>query len=168
MCIVIFAGEIPNTLTETGLDLEAETFGCPTDADFFDQNSGPGKRFPGGPTCHFKGVDVPCLCRWSTKGSITAEILKDILETLDHLQIFKRNGSMKPFLLVDGHHSRLELPFVQYICNPLHLWAVCIGVPYCTDLWQVGDAPEQNGAHNQASVVEKRNIMERKGQHMYN
>jgi hypothetical protein len=32
----------------------------------------------------------------------------------------------------------------------------------------VGDAPEQNGAHNQASVVEKRNIMERKGQHMYN
>ena len=168
MCIVIFAGETPNTLTETGLDLDAETYGCPTDADFFEQNSGPGKRFPGGPTCHFNGVDVPCLCRWSTKGSITAEILKDILETLDHLEVFRRDERMKPFLLVDGHHSRLELPFLQYICNPLHLWAVCIGVPYCTDLWQVGDAPEQNGAHNQASVVEKRNIMERKEKQMYN
>jgi hypothetical protein len=62
---------------------------------------------------------------------------------------------MKLFLLVDGHYSCLELPFVQYICNPLHLWAVCIGVPHCTYMWQEGDAPEQDGVHNQASVVEK-------------
>jgi hypothetical protein len=89
MCIVIFTGEIPNTLTETGLDLEAEIFGCPTDADFFEQKSGLGKCFPGGLTCHFEEMEVPCLYRWITKGLITVEILKDILEILDYLKVFK-------------------------------------------------------------------------------
>ena len=29
MCIVIFAGETPNTIIDTGLDLRVETFGDP-------------------------------------------------------------------------------------------------------------------------------------------
>ena len=61
MCIVIFAGETPCTLVETGLDLKAETEGNPDNADLFFKNSGPGKRFPGGPTCNFRGVDIQCL-----------------------------------------------------------------------------------------------------------
>ena len=38
-------------------------------------NSGPGKRFPGGPTCLFRGVEVPALITCSSKGSITSKIL---------------------------------------------------------------------------------------------
>ena len=38
MCVVIFAGETPCTLVETGLDLEAETEGHPDNADFFEKN----------------------------------------------------------------------------------------------------------------------------------
>jgi hypothetical protein len=48
-------------------------------------------------------------------------------------------------LIVDGHQSRLDPAFVSYINHPDHEWRVCLGVPYATVLWQVGDASEQNG-----------------------
>jgi hypothetical protein len=48
-------------------------------------------------------------------------------------------------LIVDGHQSRLDPAFVSYINDPAHEWRVCLGVPYATVLWQVGDASEQNG-----------------------
>jgi hypothetical protein len=48
-------------------------------------------------------------------------------------------------LIVDGHQSRLDPKFVVYINNKAHEWRVCLGVPYATVLWQVGDASEQNG-----------------------
>ena len=35
MCVVIFAGKKRNALWETGLDLDAETFGDPSDPDYF-------------------------------------------------------------------------------------------------------------------------------------
>ena len=61
MCIVISAGETPRTITETGLELDAETYGDLINVDFIEQNSGPGRRLPGSPTYNFDGVDVPCL-----------------------------------------------------------------------------------------------------------
>jgi hypothetical protein len=48
-------------------------------------------------------------------------------------------------LILDGHQSRLDPRFVSYINNKDHEWRVCLGVPYATVLWQVGDASEQNG-----------------------
>mmetsp|Transcript_12989 Transcript_12989/g.15241 ORF Transcript_12989/g.15241 Transcript_12989/m.15241 type:complete len:145 (-) Transcript_12989:100-534(-) len=61
--------------------------------------------------CIFQGKEVLCMIRWSPKGSITSEILTDILRELDHLKVFDRSGGKKPFLLLDGHGSRFELPF---------------------------------------------------------
>jgi hypothetical protein len=52
-------------------------------------------------------------------------------------------------LLLDGHGSRFELPFVEYIIDPAHQWTVCTGVPYGTSLWQVGDSIEQNGQYKE-------------------
>ncbi len=55
---------------------------------------------------------------------------------MDTLDLFPREDGVTPFfLLLDGHGSRLELPFLQYINNPLHDWIVCIGVPYGTSCW---------------------------------
>ena len=51
--------------------------------------------------------------------------------------------------------------------DPAHEWAVCIGVPYGTALWQVGKSAEQNVHFNMASVVEKRKIMQSKDEYMY-
>ena len=57
--------------------------------------------------CEFKGEQIPCLYRWIKKGSITAEILTEILETLDHMEVFNQQDGATPFLLIDGHRSRL-------------------------------------------------------------
>lgn len=70
MCVVIFTGKKTNTLCETGLELSAETFGSPDDHDYFKKSSGPGKRFPRGPTCKYLGKEVPCFCAWSEKGEL--------------------------------------------------------------------------------------------------
>ena len=99
--IIIFSGEQQITIVENGLDLEAERVVQSEDEDLFENNSDPVKRFPGGPTCNFLGVDIPCLCQWISKGSITSDILKDILLTIYHYKVYDRTNGRKPFLLVD-------------------------------------------------------------------
>ena len=168
MCVVIFSSTKEHVIVETGLDLSTPIFGSPADADFFEKNSGKGKRFPGGPTCEFKGNTIPCLYQWSKKGSITAEILQDILATLDHMEVFDRSTGSKPFLLLDRHRSRLEYSFLEYISNPNNEWVICIGVPYGAAVWQIGDSSEQNGSYNMASVVLKREIINAKDKYMCN
>jgi hypothetical protein len=39
----------------------------------------------------------------------------------------------------------MELPILDYIKEEEHKWAVCIGVPYGTHLWQAADSLELNG-----------------------
>ena len=75
-------------------------------------------------------------------GSITNQILVEMLQTLDMLDVIIREQNKKPFLLLDVHGSRLEVPFLQYINTLTDHWVVCIGVPYGTALWKVGDSKE--------------------------
>jgi hypothetical protein len=49
--------------------------------------------------------------------------------------------------------------FVEYINNDNHIWKVCLGVPYATILWQVGDASEQNGMVKLEWDREKRELL---------
>jgi len=133
------------------------------DKDYFEVNRGKGKMFPTGPECKFNGKIIPTLVRWSPSGSITSDILVDALATLDHHDIFDRScDGRKPFLLLDGHGSRFELPFLQYITSLDHPWMVCQGVPYGTRLWQVVDSSEQNGAFKVASAKIKSEILKQR------
>ena len=78
---------------------------------------------------------------YSDKGTITGEILTDILHIIDKLgifQVYRENGAV-PCLLVGGHQLRFSALFLEYITNPDHLWRVSNGVPYGMSLWQVGD-----------------------------
>ncbi len=52
--------------------------------------------------------------------------------------------------------------FLDYINNPSSKWTVCIGMPYGTNLWQVGDSSQQNGAYKMCLTVEKHNLLEKK------
>ena len=162
MCILIIAGKKHDALTEMGINSSAEMIGKEGDADFFENNSGHGKLYPGGPTCTVRGIEVPCFIRWSEKGSITSAILKEALAELDHLGVLPRVNGVKPFLLVDGHGSRFELEFLEYINHPDHEWVVCIGTPYGTALWQIGDAKECNGSLNIAMTRAKQDFLEEK------
>ena len=64
--------------------------------------------------------------------------------------------------MLDGHGSRFALNFVQYVTDPLHEWAVCIGVPYGTSLWQVGDSSEQNGSYKIELARAKNELIKKK------
>jgi hypothetical protein len=102
----------------------------------------------GGPTCTFQGKEAPYHVNVLPNASITFTMLAEMLSNIDCAGMFDHepNGP-KPFLLLDGHHSQFELPFLSYIVDfNEHPWVVCIGVPYGTHIWQVADLSELNGA----------------------
>ena len=137
MCIAIFAEIRQTILYETGMDLFAKVKSNACKDDFFEQNYVPNKLYTGGPTCVHKGNDIPCVCRWTPKGSIDGSILLDIVKTLDILKTFcdERENVIKVMLLVDDHDSRFDLPFLECINNIATQWCFYIGVPYGTALW---------------------------------
>ena len=108
---------------------------------------------------------MPCYCCCTESGSITGEILKDMLAYLDSLDLFDRSTGLNPFLILDGHGSRFEFDFLKYINNNEHKWNVNIGLPYGTSYWQVGDSTEQNGCFKMALTKEKKALVTKKNEH---
>jgi hypothetical protein len=100
----------------------------------------------GGRTCTFQGKVIPCFVCTSLKASISSQLLADMLSFIDSFNVFNRASRKNPFLLLDGHHSRMDLTFLDYIHDPDHEWACCIRVPYATHIWQVADSPQLNGS----------------------
>ncbi len=159
MCILIIEGKRPNRSIVAGVDIRVTPTGSFSDNDFVLKNCGNGKYFPGGPECTFRGKKVPAFICWHKSASITTNILVEMLQTIDGLDLFPRRDGVKPFLCLDGLGSRLQLLFLQYINNPKDYWVVCIGVPYGTALWQVGDSKEQNGSFNIAMTKAKDELL---------
>ena len=126
LCVIIIAGKMEDVCVETGIDKTVPVVGNIEDEDFFGINYGPGKLFSAGPTCSFQNKEIPCLVRWSEKGGITSSILAECLQHIDAYNIFERKDGLQPFLLLDGHGSRFELLFLDYITNEEHEWQVCI------------------------------------------
>jgi hypothetical protein len=83
-----------------------------------------------------------------------------MLETIDKHNVMDRTNAKQPVLLLDGHHSRFELPFLHYIHDDNHPWTVCLGVPYGTHIWQVADSPEMNGSFKIALYKAKREYLQ--------
>jgi hypothetical protein len=112
------------------------------------------------PKCKYNGKVVDCLTYTSESGGITGEILVEILTYFNSIDLFPRvPGGPVPVLIVDGHQSRLVPVFLEYINDKNHTWKVCLGVPYATTLWQVGDASEQNGMVKLEWYREKRELL---------
>jgi len=162
MCALILEGKVMRPEVITGLDVFATKEGDENDPDFVSKNTGRGKIYPCGPVCHFKGKQVPCMVSSIDSSSITSELLVSFLEHMDKLELFPRIDGLKPFLLLDGHGSRLELPFLQYVNDPNHQWIVCIGFPYGTSFWQVSDSSEQNGLYKMALTRSKKELVQQK------
>ena len=162
MCGIIIEGSKIRSDIVTGMDIFAKKIGEESDDDFIQKNTGPGKLFPCGPKCTYRGIEVPCMVACSESGSISSEILVQFLTQMDQLNLFPRDDGLKPFLLLDGHGSRLELPFLTYVNDENHPWVVCIGVPYGTSYWQVGDSSEQNGSYKMAIAKAKKELVLKK------
>ena len=172
MCAIILKSEknvsdLPLTW-KFGLDITKEKLTGESEAHEFILNYGEGKSMPGGPRCLFNSKEIPCYVGSSPKASITSTMLADMLKTMDSFNIFDRSNGKKPFILLDGHHSRFEMPFLDYIIHPDHEWTVCIGVPYGTHLWQVGDSEAQNGSFSMAISKAKEELFRYKPQNNKN
>jgi hypothetical protein len=161
--VVIFQGkssEVPGNWAD-GIDVRVEPLRGENGKIRTDgSNFGKGKYFPRGPTCTFRGKDIPCLTYITESGGINGDILVDILRTLDELDVFPRvPGGPVPFLIIDGHESRLAPTFLKYINDQGHVWKVCLGIPYATSFWQVGDSKEQNGTFKVIWYRQKRELV---------
>jgi len=95
----------------------------------------------------------------SENSSISGQLLTDMLRFMDDLEIFDRSLGLNPFLILDGHGSRFELCFLEYINNEATKWNVCIGLPYGTSYWQVGDSSQQNGQFKMALTALKQALV---------
>jgi hypothetical protein len=111
----------------------------------YEHSNGADHMFPFSPTCTFNGVQVPTFVMYSKNGSITSQLLTNMLSKIDDFCLFDRSNGTNPFLLCDGHGSRFEEPFLEYTVEYNMPWTCCIGVPYGTFVWQLGDNAEQNG-----------------------
>ena len=96
---------------------------------------GPGKYLPGGSTCIYNGKTILCAAYVNEIGRITADIFVVVLTVLYELDVFPRDIGITPFMLIDGHSSRLYPKFLTYIKNCNHQCKVCLGVPYVMYLW---------------------------------
>jgi hypothetical protein len=181
MCVVIVDAKREDLLVRTGNDVlcdeipvpcsttndpreEGEEKEKPEEDEFthLENNLGKGKQYPGGPVCTYKNITIPCLVEFTPGGGMTADILTKIFETIDTLQLFHedRENGLRPFLLLDGHHTRFDIKFLSYMNSPAHRWSVCIGVPYGTALWQVGDSKQQNGQFKVRIAIRKQHILQ--------
>jgi hypothetical protein len=110
-----------------------------------EHSNGVDRLFPFGPTCSFNGTEVPTFFTCSKNGIITSQLLTNMLCKMDDLELFDRSDGVNPFLLCKGHGSRFEDPFLEYRLEGKRHWMCCIGVPYVTSMWQVGDSTEHDG-----------------------
>jgi hypothetical protein len=90
------------------------------------------------------------------------KMLTDMLCYLDSLEIFDQSTGLSPFLILDGHGSRFEFEFLEYINSYESKWFVNVGLPYGTSYWQVGDSTEQNSCFKMALTKLKQELVTKK------
>ncbi len=84
MCTLIIQGKPKNLSVESGINIRVTPEGDAEDRDtYIFKTSGPGKYYPGPPSCLFHGKDIPALMQWNKSGSITSGIIIEALTTLD-------------------------------------------------------------------------------------
>jgi hypothetical protein len=164
MCVIIVDSKQEDLLVRTGVDYscqevqESSSNENQDEYDYLINNLGKGKQYPGGPSCFYEGKEIPCMVEFTPGGSMSGEILTKIFTTIDELR--SRKKGLRPFVLLDGHGSRFNVKFLEYITDDSHKWSVCIGVPYGTSLWQVGNSTEQNGVFKVRLTSFKQKIMD--------
>ena len=115
---------------------------------------------PCGPTCFVGEKEVPCLVLESHDGGVTSELLVDVFKHLDELEIFPRTeGLPNPFVILDGHNSRLGLSFLQYVNHDAHKWTINIGVPSGAHLWLGGNTADLNWLFNVEMAKAKEDLI---------
>ncbi len=81
---------------------------------------------------------------------------------IDNKQVYDRSTGLSLFLILNGHCSRFELEFFEYVNCKETKWSINIGLPYGTSYWQVGDSSEQNRCFKMVLTKAKRALVKPK------
>ena len=157
MCAVIIAAMKLSAVDITGFNPLAEGGEVVMNEETM---GGMDKLFPCGPVCELNGKNVSTYVSCTENGSITSELLADMLQKIDDSGVYAPDK--EKVLLMDGHNSRFQLPFVEYTVETNPTWKPIFGVPYGTHIWQVGDSSEQNGTYKMQLKREKHRYICRK------
>ena len=74
----------------------------------------------------------------------------------------ERNPSSSLTGAIRDYQSHLLTMSETYVRDIKHEWMICFGVPYGTNLWQVGDSKQQNGSYKMSMTKHKDEIVKRK------
>lgn len=89
----------------------------------------------------------------------TAAMLK--VSLTKHVTLCGVDENGQPYyhcVIKDGHKSQVDKDFLTYINEPLTKWAIALGAPYRSALWQLHDNKRQNGAFKFALVNAKKKM----------
>ena len=95
MCTIIFATKDLDPAWVLGMDPFVPWIDEPDDIK---RNTGTGKVHPMGPECNFCGRKISTFCCCTENGSITAELLMEMLKTIDNQHVFDRSVGYPPIL----------------------------------------------------------------------
>jgi hypothetical protein len=87
------------------------------------------------PICAFNVVEAPTFVTCSKHGSITSQLITNMLSKMEDFCLFNHSDGINPFLICDGHVSRFEEPSLEYTLDSTRHWTCCTIVPYGTSLW---------------------------------
>jgi hypothetical protein len=76
-------------------------------------SNGINRMFTFGPACLFNGIEVPSCVTCRKNGSITSQLLINMLQRMDDLKLFNRSDGTNPVLLCNGHGSQFEELFLE-------------------------------------------------------
>jgi hypothetical protein len=68
--------------------------------------------FPFGPTFNFNGVEARTFVMCSNNGSITSQLITNVLSKMNDFCLFNHSDGIRYFLLCDGHGGRLKEPLL--------------------------------------------------------
>ena len=127
MCAIILKSmkdvkDIPLTITQ-GIDITKEMHHDDDVLELLRKNKESG-ALEGGPKCYFNNKEISTFVCSSPNASITSELLRDMIKMMDSYPIFDRSTGIQPFLLADGHGSRLRYPFIHHVKKSNKPWTV--------------------------------------------
>ena len=73
----------------------------------------------------------------------------------------ERNPSSSLTGAIRDYQSHLLTMSETYVRDIKHEWMICFGVPYGTNLWQVGNSKQQNGSYKMSMTKHKDEIVKK-------
>ena len=106
------------------------------------------------------GKEIPVMFAATKNASMDESVLMQAFKMMDDLGITERGidedgNPYFPYIILDGHTSRIGELFLRYVNDPSTRWGTGLGAPLATEYYQFHDDLRQNGALKTSLTNEK-------------